>query len=276
MREKKDASDKAKKLELTIAETWIESEVAISTIIENPYQPRIAMDEDKLSELMNSIREVGLIQPVPVARYNKGTNNEQLILIAGHRRMQAHKNLSKTSIRAFITDEVSKKSLAAMALIENQQRDDLSLLEVSLQYNTLLENKVFETAKELAISISKDESTVGKMIKLVHLPKKVIDDIRLNKSTSDLKSLDAIRRLGNDEIAETLYFWFIKDGVTREQLLERIKEFKDNKEEKMERAPFSIKNSSKSCLIKFPSLNDKQLARLKTFAKELINEKSEE
>lgn len=200
----------------------IETELNISMIQDNPFQPRISMNPENLKELMLSIEENGLIQPVPVARLIKN-GKEKFVLIAGHRRTAAHKMLGKEKIKVNIFNGLSDKDLASMALVENLQRDDLKIIEVAMQYKVLLKSRVFKTAKELAKSIGRDESSVGKVLKLLNLPDRVIEDIKANKSTSDIVALDAIRRVGNEALCEELYFWFVNTSSSREELMEKIK-----------------------------------------------------
>lgn len=202
----------------------IETELNISTIQDNPFQPRINMDAENLQELMLSIEENGLIQPVPVARMVEN-GKERFVLIAGHRRTAAHKMLGKEKIKVNIFNDLSEKDLASMALVENLQRDDLKIIEVAMQYKTLINRGIFSTAKELAKSIGRDESSVGKVLKLLNLPDRVIEDIKTNKSTSDIVALDAIRRAGNEALSEELYFWFVNTSATRVELLNKIKSY---------------------------------------------------
>ena len=81
-----------------------DSDIDINLLIENPYQPRLDIEEDKLIELALSIDEQGLIQPIPIARYNAGKVNEENILIAGHRRLAACKLNGYTKVKVVIND----------------------------------------------------------------------------------------------------------------------------------------------------------------------------
>jgi ParB family chromosome partitioning protein len=208
------------------------SELDMSVIEDNPYQPRLKIDEAKLEELADSIKENGLIQAVPVAKFSK-LGKDSYILIAGHRRVAAHKKLGLQTIKVNIFDDITEKDLASMALVENLQRDDLKVLEVAMQYKLLLNSKIFETVRELAVSIGRAESSVGKVLNLLNLPDDVLEDIKNNKSTSDIVALDAIRRVGDEKMSSELYFWFIKTHATREELLEKIKSLKLNSAKKV-------------------------------------------
>jgi ParB family chromosome partitioning protein len=210
----------------------VDTELDLSIIEDNPYQPRLKIDEAKLEELAVSIKENGLIQAVPVAKFSK-FGKDSYILIAGHRRVAAHRKLGLQTIKVNIFDDITEKDLASMALVENLQRDDLKVLEVAMQYRLLLNSKIFETVRELAVSIGRAESSVGKVLNLLNLPDNVLEDIKNNKSTSDIVALDAIRRVGDEKISSELYFWFIKTHATRKELLEKIKNLKFNSAKKV-------------------------------------------
>ncbi|SAK79412.1 parB-like partition protein [Caballeronia hypogeia] len=102
------------------------SELAVSEIVPNPWQPRRVFNEAKLSELAESIREVGLMQPVVVRRFESGYQ-----IVAGERRWRAHKLVGLNSIKAVVI-ESSDQDMAVLALVENVSRDDLTDYEISL------------------------------------------------------------------------------------------------------------------------------------------------
>jgi ParB family chromosome partitioning protein len=101
-----------------------QSELSISEIVPNPWQPRRIFDAGKLSELAESIREVGLIEPVVVRRAETGYQ-----LIAGERRLRAHQLIERPTIRAVVV-ECSDQDMAVLALVENIGREDLADYEV--------------------------------------------------------------------------------------------------------------------------------------------------
>ena len=107
-------------------------EVAVDQIIPNPRQPRSHFDEDQLTELADSIREHGIIQPLIVSPNGDG----QYTLIAGERRLKASKQAKLTSVPVVIR-EVSDQQQLEWALIENVQRADLSPLEEAEAYHQL-------------------------------------------------------------------------------------------------------------------------------------------
>jgi ParB family transcriptional regulator, chromosome partitioning protein len=102
------------------------SELSVSEISPNPWQPRRVFNETKLSELAESIREVGLMQPIVVRRAETTYQ-----IIAGERRWRAHKMLGLANIRAVVI-ECTDQDMAVLALVENVSRDDLTDYEISV------------------------------------------------------------------------------------------------------------------------------------------------
>src|SRR5574344_1097529 len=103
--------------------------INVSLIKANPNQPRKIFDEEKLQELSESIKEHGLLQPIVVVENDDGT----FTLIAGERRLRAHKLAQIEEIKAVIVDAEELK-LRELALIENIQRDDLNVIELAFCY----------------------------------------------------------------------------------------------------------------------------------------------
>ena len=142
------------------------SEIAISDIIPNPTQPRTEFDEEALAELADSIRELGLIQPITVKR-----DGEKYILISGERRWRASERAGLESIPAYIR-EVDDTTLHAMALVENIQREDLNAIEISLGMQRLVEECGL-TQEALATRLGKKRSTVANYLRLLNLPNEI-------------------------------------------------------------------------------------------------------
>ena len=142
------------------------SEIAISDIIPNPTQPRTEFDEEALAELADSIRELGLIQPITVKR-----NGEKYIIISGERRWRASERAGLESIPAYIR-EVDDTTLHAMALVENIQREDLNAIEISLGMQRLVEECGL-TQEALATRLGKKRSTVANYLRLLNLPNEI-------------------------------------------------------------------------------------------------------
>lgn len=142
-------------------------EIEVNKIIPNPTQPRAAFDEEALTELADSIRVLGVIQPITVKR---NTDNEYVI-ISGERRWRASKMAGLESIPAYIR-EVDDANLHAMALVENIQRQDLNAIEIALGLQRLIDECGL-TQDSLAEKVGKKRSTVANYMRLLRLPSEV-------------------------------------------------------------------------------------------------------
>ncbi len=142
------------------------AEIRLSDIIPNPTQPRTEFDEEALEELADSIRQLGLIQPITVKR-----SGDKYIIISGERRWRASEKAGLESIPAYIR-EVDDTTLHAMALVENIQREDLNAIEISLGMQRLIEECGL-TQEALAERLGKKRSTVANYLRLLNLPEEV-------------------------------------------------------------------------------------------------------
>ena len=142
------------------------TEIKLSDIIPNPTQPRTEFDEEALEELADSIRQLGLIQPITVKR-----DGEKYIIISGERRWRASEKAGLESVPAYIR-EVDDTTLHAMALVENIQREDLNAIEISLSMKRLIEECGL-TQEALAERLGKKRSTVANYLRLLNLPDEV-------------------------------------------------------------------------------------------------------
>lgn len=142
------------------------SEIRIADIVPNPTQPRTDFDEEALEELAESIRQLGLIQPITVKR-----NGDKYIIISGERRWRAAERAGLESLPAYIR-EVDDTTLHAMALVENIQREDLNAIEISLGMQRLIEECGL-TQEALAERLGKKRSTVANYLRLLNLPDEV-------------------------------------------------------------------------------------------------------
>lgn len=143
------------------------TELAIEKIIPNPTQPRTAFDEEALDELADSIRQLGIIQPITVRRSEEG----RYIIISGERRWRASQMAGLERLPAYIR-EVEDEDLHAMALVENIQRENLNAIEIALGMQRLVEECGL-TQEGLAQKVGKKRSTVSNYMRLLNLPSEV-------------------------------------------------------------------------------------------------------
>lgn len=142
-------------------------EIELSKIIPNPTQPRATFDDEAMAELVDSIRTLGVIQPITVKR---NTDNEYVI-ISGERRWRASKAAGLEVVPAYIR-EVDDANLHAMALVENIQRQDLNAIEIALGLQRLVDECGL-TQDSLAEKVGKKRSTVANYMRLLRLPSEV-------------------------------------------------------------------------------------------------------
>lgn len=141
------------------------NEIEISSIQVNPDQPRREFDETALQELANSISEIGIVTPITLQKLG----NDRYQIIAGERRWRASQIAGKTTIPAYIKEDVSDKSIMEMALVENIQREDLNPIEVALAYQKMIEQYDM-TQDRLSERVGKSRPAIANSLRLLKLP----------------------------------------------------------------------------------------------------------
>lgn len=144
--------------------------IPVSQIKTNKYQPRTDFNQEKLNDLINSIKEKGVVQPVLVRRVEHGYE-----LIAGERRLRAAKSLGVEKIPAIVKN-VPDIDMLEISLIENIQREELNAIEEARAFEKFITDFNF-TQEKIAKVLGKDRSTIANTIRLLGLPKKIQDFI---------------------------------------------------------------------------------------------------
>lgn len=153
-------------------------EIRVSDIKPNPKQPRLRIDQEKLLELVDSVREYGVVQPV-VVRAQPGGGYE---LIAGERRWRACQQLGLEYIPAVIR-EYGELQSAAIALIENLQRENLNPLEEATAYRRLMDEFQL-TQEQVSQRVGKSRPQITNMIRLLTLP----NEIKVKLSSGEISA----------------------------------------------------------------------------------------
>ena len=151
--------------------------ILISSIVPNKNQPRKLFEKNALEELTNSIKERGIIQPLIVRKSDDQDNKFELI--AGERRLHAAQSSGLHEVPVVIIEADNLKSLE-LAIIENVQRKDLNSIEEAESYQNLIENFGYDHEK-VSKFIGKSRSHISNSIRLLSLPKKIIEMIRQEK-----------------------------------------------------------------------------------------------
>ncbi len=164
-------------------------EIPIADIYPNASQPRTYFDEKALNDLAQSIKNLGVIQPITLRK-----DGEKFEIISGERRYRASKIAGLESIPAYIR-LVNDQELLEMALVENIQREDLDPIEVALTYQRLLD-EIGLTQENLSYRVGKERSTITNSIRLLKLSPDVQNAIRSGKiSAGHGRSLVSIDNL---------------------------------------------------------------------------------
>ena len=143
------------------------AEISISEIFPNPTQPRTEFDQEALEELADSIRTLGIIQPITVKRDGTG----RYLIISGERRWRAAQLAGLETLPAYIR-EADDENLHAMALVENIQREDLNAIEIALGMQRLIDECNL-TQEALSEKVGKKRSTVSNYMRLLKLPNEI-------------------------------------------------------------------------------------------------------
>jgi len=143
------------------------SEIAVAHIEPNPNQPRRDFDEAALEELAESIRQIGIVQPITVRK----VADDRYQIIAGERRWRASQLAGLTSVPAYVRT-VEDEEVMEMALVENIQREDLNPIEIALAYEHLLE-KTGQTQEKVSKRVGKSRAAVANYLRLLKLPAEI-------------------------------------------------------------------------------------------------------
>ena len=188
----------------------------------NPFQPRMSFDPDSLEELAESIRTLGLIQPITVRRKADGRYQ----IISGERRFRACRQAGMDMVPAYIRD-ANDQGMLEMAIVENIQREDLDPIEIAMSYQRLIEECSL-TQEQMAVRVGKKRASVTNYLRLLKLPAKIQHDLKVGLlSVGHAKVL-----LGIDDIMlqEYLCDLVIKDELSVRQLADKIRKMTQKKE----------------------------------------------
>ena len=209
-------------------------EIPIEDIYPNPNQPRTHFDEKALQELSESIKALGIIQPITLKK-----EGDKFLIISGERRYRASKLAGLKSIPAYIR-LVNDQGLLEMALVENIQREDLDAIEVALTYQRLLE-EIGLTQEALSGRVGKERSTITNALRLLKLSPDIQQAIR-NGVISAGHGRAIISVEGNDK-QQLLFDKVVKEKLNVRQTEEWAKKLKKPTEITISPAPITLPNN---------------------------------
>jgi len=212
-------------------------EIELNKIDVNPFQPRTHFNQDALVELANSIKELGVIQPITIRKLE----GNKFQLVSGERRFRASKLIGNTTIPAYIRI-ANDQEMLEMALVENIQRKNLDPIEVALSYQRLIE-EIKLTQEQLSIRVGKKRSTVTNYLRLLKS-----DPIIQTGMRDGFISMGHGRALINVDSSENqlnIYTKVVKAKLSvrqTEELVKNVKEGNSSSKEKKQ-TPSFVKES---------------------------------
>lgn len=182
------------------------NEIALDQIEPNPDQPRREFDQIALEELANSIKELGIVQPITLRQMD----DNKFQIIAGERRWRASQLAGLTAIPAYIRT-IKDENVMELALVENIQREDLNAIEIALAYEHLLE-KSGMTQEKVAERVSKSRAAIANYLRLLKLPAQV--QMALQKKEIDMGHARALLSLDSPSLQLKLFREIQKNGFS--------------------------------------------------------------
>lgn len=191
------------------------NEVPIHKIQANPNQPRREFDAGAMEELAESIRQIGIIQPITLRQMEDGTYQ----IIAGERRWRASQMAGLQAIPAYIRTADDEKMMQ-MALVENIQREDLNAIEIALAYQNLIEQYDL-TQDKLSEKVGKNRATIANYLRLLKLPAQV--QVALQNKEVDQGHARALLGLSQPSLQVKLFNEIKEKGYSVRQVEEMVK-----------------------------------------------------
>lgn len=198
------------------------NEIPLDQIEPNPNQPRHDFDADALQELANSIREIGIIQPITLRQ----TADNRFQIIAGERRWRASQMAGLTAVPAYIRT-IKDESVMEMALVENIQREDLNAIEIALAYEHLLEGDGM-TQEKVSERVGKSRTAITNYLRLLRLPAQV--QMALQKKEIDMGHARAMLAIDSPSLQIKLFNEVQKNGYSVRKVEEMAQMLKNGED----------------------------------------------
>ena len=195
------------------------NEVSVSQIKANPNQPRREFDEEALRDLADSIREIGIVQPITLRDEGDGT----YMIIAGERRWRASQMAGLESIPAYIRT-VDDENVMEMALIENIQREDLNSLEIALAYQNLID-RYDMTQDKLSERVGKKRATIANYLRLLKLPAPI--QMALKDRKIEMGHARALLALDDAKLQLRIFNEIEAEGLSVRRVEQMVKELSE-------------------------------------------------
>jgi len=225
------------------------SEIKIADVSVNPFQVRTEFDEVALKELSESIKQLGIIQPITVRKLEDG----KFQLISGERRYRASKLAGLKTIIAFIR-KANDQEMLEMALVENIQRENLNAIEIALSYKRLMDECSL-TQDKMSERVGKKRSTISNYLRLLVLPPKV--QLGIQQQKIGMGHARALVTVADEQLIMSVFHKVIDDGMSVRDTEKHIKalmsEEKPKKKESLNRIPENYRSFKENIQKYFPS-----------------------
>ena len=205
--------------------------IPIKQIITNPYQPRTNFSDENIGELAESIKNLGIVQPITVRKIE----NDKFQLIAGERRLRASNKIGLKTIPSFIKNS-SDEEMLEIALVENIQRKDLDPIEIALSIKRLID-ELSLTQEQLSRKLGKKRSTISNYIRLLKLDPIIQTGIR--DGFLSMGHGRSIINIEDKNIQLKIYKEIIRKELSVRKTESLVSKIKENKKDKK---PLGIKN----------------------------------
>ena len=189
--------------------------IPVDMVEPNPYQPRMSFDNEALNELADSIRTLGLIQPITVRR----KSDDRFQIISGERRFRACRLCNMDMIPAYVM-EANDQGMLEMAIVENIQRENLDPIEVAMSYQRLIDECRL-TQEQMAERVGKKRASVTNTLRLLRLPAKVQHDLKVGLIS--VGHAKVILGVDDPSLQEKLCDLVVRDGLSVRQLEEKLR-----------------------------------------------------
>ena len=213
------------------------NEVPVFKIKANPNQPRREFSPESMQELADSIRQIGIIQPITLRLMEDGTYQ----IIAGERRWRASQMAGLTTIPAYIRT-ANDENMMQMALVENIQREDLNAIEIALAYQSLIEQYDL-TQDKLSEKVGKNRATIANYLRLLKLPAQV--QMALQNKEMDQGHARALLGLDKPSLQVKLFNEIKEKGYSVRQVEEMVKALNNGETLKSGRHTLKIKEAQR-------------------------------
>jgi ParB/RepB/Spo0J family partition protein len=229
--------------------------IPLELLEDNPYQPRLSINEDSLQEFMASIEKDGLQSPIKTTKIG-GFSSPKYTVVFGHRRTEAFRRLAQINptkyneIDAFYEPDISKNELRRLSLIENVQREDLNIIELAISFDNAINDGTFISQKALAEALGFTTTKVSECLSLLKLQEKITKDLEDDRRVKDVTALAALNKVQNNHTQWDLYKRFRDGELDRKGLIQIIQAEISGSPKSNSQCEFSLNKSKFSMMFK--------------------------